>query len=48
MKCLECDPMKRWRSPTEVSLYLEKAFSHLYRSTKNELYAEYLKQLKLS
>ena len=48
MKCLECDPMKRWRSPTEISLYLEKAFGHLYRSTKHELYAEYLNRLKLS
>ncbi|MCE5244715.1 MAG: protein kinase [Desulfobacteraceae bacterium] len=47
VRCLECDPMKRWRSPTEISLYLEKAFGHLYRSTKNGLYAEYLNRLKL-
>ncbi len=46
MNCLECDPMKRWRSATQVALFLEKPFYHEIQPPKDGSYAEFLLQRK--
>ena len=44
MKCLESDPTKRWRSATQISLFIEKPF-HLYvRPPKGIALANLLEQ----
>lgn len=48
MKCLEGDPMKRWRSTTQMSLILEKAFSGAVTKLDPAAYGEYLEKLKLA
>ncbi len=46
MNCLECDPMKRWRSATQVALFLEKPFYREIQPPKDGSYAELLLQSK--
>ena len=46
MNCLECDPMKRWRSATQVALFLEKPFYHEIQPPKDGSYAEFMTQAK--
>lgn len=47
MQCLASDPVKRWRSATQMSLFLEKAFSDAVAPPKNDSYVKYLERLKL-
>jgi serine/threonine protein kinase len=47
MKCLESDPMKRWRSTTQMSLILEKSYSGAIGTPKDDSYAKYLEKIKL-
>jgi len=46
--CLACDPMKRYRSTTQISLALEKAFPAEVARPKDDLYQEYLGRLNLA
>jgi serine/threonine protein kinase len=46
MNCLECDPMKRWRSATQMSLFMEKPFYHEIQPPKDGSYAELMLQAK--
>lgn len=45
MKCLEVDPMRRWRSVTQVSLNLEKAFGQEIQSARNSIYAQFMSRM---
>lgn len=45
MNCLACDPMKRFRSTTQISLALEKAFPAPLSRAGDELYRKYLNKL---
>jgi serine/threonine-protein kinase len=45
MNCLACDPMKRFRSTTQISLALEKAFPAPLSRAGDELYRKYLTKL---
>jgi eukaryotic-like serine/threonine-protein kinase len=47
MKCLECDPTKRWRSTTQMSLILEKSYSGAIGQPKDDSYQKYLEKIKL-
>ncbi|MGA2226540.1 MAG: protein kinase [Syntrophobacteraceae bacterium] len=47
MNCLTCDPMKRFRSTTQISLILEKSFHGDVARPKDDSYQKYLKKLKL-
>lgn len=47
MKCLECDPMKRWRSTTQMSLILEKSYSSAIGQPKDDSYQKYMEKIKL-
>lgn len=47
MKCLEGDPTKRWRSTTQMSLILEKAYSNAIGRPKDDSYRKYLEKIKL-
>ncbi len=47
MNCLTCDPMKRFRSTTQISLLLEKSFPGEVARPKDDSYQKYLKKLKL-
>jgi serine/threonine protein kinase len=47
MTCLASDPMKRFRSTTQISLILEKAFPAEVARPKDDAYREYLKKLDL-
>lgn len=47
MKCLQCDPMKRWRSATQISLQLEKSFPAEVARPKDDSYEKYLQKIKL-
>ncbi len=47
MRCLEFDPMKRWRSTTQMSLVLEKAFPDALVHPKDDSYQQFLRKLKL-
>lgn len=46
MNCLECDPMKRWRSATQMALFLEKPFYREIQAPKDGSYAEFMIQAK--
>jgi len=46
MNCLACDPMKRWRSATQVALFLEKPFYHEIQPPKDGSYTEFMVQAK--
>jgi len=37
MKCLERDPMKRWRNATQLSLIFEKSFGDFIQASANPL-----------
>ena len=47
MKCLESDPMKRWRSISQMSIMLEKAFPGEATRPKDDSYQKYLEKLGL-
>jgi eukaryotic-like serine/threonine-protein kinase len=47
MNCLTCDPMKRFRSTTQISLILEKSFHREVARPKDDSYQKYLEKLKL-
>jgi serine/threonine protein kinase len=47
MRCLEFDPMKRWRSTTQMSLVLEKAFPDALLRERDDSYQKFLGELKL-
>lgn len=40
MQCLHCDPMKRWRSATQIALELEKPFYSFVQTPKDGSYAQ--------
>lgn len=46
MNCLECDPMKRWRSATQVALFLEKPFHQEIQPPKDGSYTEFMLRMK--
>jgi len=48
MKCLACDPMRRFRSTTQISLILEKSFPSEVARPKDDSYQKYLEKLKLA
>ncbi len=45
MKCLDSDPMKRWRSATQVTLILEKSFSTYVSREMEKPYRELIGRL---
>lgn len=47
MQCLQTDPMKRFRSTTQISLILEKSFSEALARPKDDSYQRFLQKLKL-
>jgi serine/threonine protein kinase len=47
MDCLASDPMKRYRSATQISLALEKSFPTEVARPKDDLYRKYLQRLRL-
>ena len=47
MDCLASDPMKRYRSTTQISLALEKSFPTEVARPKDDSYQKYLERLKL-
>jgi hypothetical protein len=47
MECLASDPVKRFRSTTQISLILEKAFPAEVVRPKDDSYQQYLKKLNL-
>ncbi len=48
MNCLTWDPMRRFRSTTQISLALEKSFPAEVARPKDDLYEKYLERLKLA
>jgi eukaryotic-like serine/threonine-protein kinase len=48
MNCLAWDPMRRFRSTTQISLALEKTFPAEVARPKDDLYEKYLEKLKLA
>ncbi|MHC1742229.1 MAG: protein kinase [Syntrophobacteraceae bacterium] len=40
MQCLHCDPMKRWRSATQIALELEKPFHSYVQTPRDGSYAQ--------
>jgi eukaryotic-like serine/threonine-protein kinase len=48
MNCLECDPMKRWRSATQVALFLEKPFHREIQPPKDGSYTELMARVKVA
>lgn len=48
MNCLALDPIRRFRSSTQISLALEKTFSSALSRAGDELYRTYIKKLGLS
>lgn len=44
MNCLACDPVKRFRSTTQISLALEKSFPAALSRAGDDLYQKYLKK----
>ncbi len=48
MNCLTCDPTKRFRSTTQISLILEKSFPSEVARPKDDSYQKYLEKLKLA
>ncbi len=47
MKCLASDPVKRFRSTTQISLILEKAFPAEIARPRDDAYQRYLQKLNL-
>ncbi len=47
MQCLESNPTKRYRSTTQMSLLIEKAFSDAISRPKDNAYQEFLAKLNL-
>lgn len=47
MQCLESNPMKRFRSTTQMSLTIEKTFSDAIARPKDDSYRDFLSKLKL-
>ncbi len=47
MTCLQCDPTKRWRSTTQISLLIEKSFPNEVARPKDDSYTKYLQKSKL-
>lgn len=47
MRCLESDPMKRWRSATEIALILEKCLDPGSNPARNGSYRAYLEEMRL-
>jgi len=47
MNCLASDPVKRFRSTTQISLILEKAFPSEVIRPKDDLYRQHLEKLNL-
>lgn len=45
MRCLACDPIKRFRSATQISLALEKSFPTAVSRAGDDLYQKYLDKL---
>ncbi len=48
MTCLACDPMRRFRSTTQIALVLEKSFPAEVARPKDDSYQKYLDRLKLA
>ena len=48
MNCLAGDPMRRFRSTTQISLALEKTFPAEVARPRDDLYEKYLEKLKLA
>jgi serine/threonine protein kinase len=48
MNCLACDPVRRFRSTTQISLALEKSFTTALGRSTDAAYRKYLAQLGLS
>ena len=46
MNCLACDPMRRFRSTTQIALLLEKSFPNEIARPKDDSYQRYLEKLK--
>jgi len=46
MKCLDRDPLKRWRSTTEMSLLMQKCFNHEIYSVRTKLFAKYIQDCR--
>lgn len=46
MKCLDRDPFKRWRSTTQMSLILEKAYGGCIHAMRDGTFARYLDRSK--
>ncbi len=46
MQCLHCDPMKRWRSATQIALELEKPFHSYIVPPRDGSYAELMLRAK--
>jgi serine/threonine protein kinase len=44
MNCLQTDPMKRWRSATQISLALEKSFNAWVRPQRDAPFLKYLQR----
>lgn len=47
VQCLHSDPMRRWRSTTQISLLLEKAYPNEVAREKDDSYKTFLQSLKL-
>jgi len=47
MNCLTSDPVRRFRSTTQISLIMEKAYPAEVARPKDDSYRQYLKNLKL-
>ncbi|MCE5334932.1 MAG: protein kinase [Desulfobacteraceae bacterium] len=47
VQCLHGDPTKRWRSTTQMSLLIEKAYPHEVAREKDDSYRNFLRDLKL-
>lgn len=48
MQCLYCDPMKRWRSATQIALQLEKPFNSFIQPPKDGSYAQLMLRARAS
>jgi serine/threonine protein kinase len=48
MQCLYCDPMKRWRSTTQIALQLEKPFNSFIQPPKDGSYAQLMLRARMS
>ncbi|SPF39860.1 Serine/threonine protein kinase [Syntrophobacter sp. SbD1] len=48
MNCLACDPMRRFRSATQISLILEKSFPTEVARPRDDLYQRFLEKVELA